>query len=85
MIDNIFNNKSILKNLERNHLIYHICYMNHIINIVIQKFLKICKILNIMKSIIDKDLYNIDDEDDFIKEELEKRATTAIILNNLKY
>ena len=38
-----------------------------------------------MKSIIDKDLYNIDDENDFIKEELEKRVIIAIILNNLKY
>ena len=59
--------------------------MNHIINIAIHKFLKTCKILSIMKLVVDEDLYNIDDEDDFIKEELEKRAAAAIILNNLKY
>ena len=52
---------------------------------MIQKFLKICKILNIMKLVIDKDLYNIDDEDDFIKEELKKRIIIITILNNLKY
>ena len=38
-----------------------------------------------MKSIIDKDLYNIDDKNNFIEKELKKRVITIIILNNLKY
>ena len=87
--DNISNNTSALNHFQ--HLIvtwkrivwkareYHIRYMNHIINIDVQKFLRICKVLGESSSEFKDENLNINDDDteEAIMNKLNEKDTAA--------